>query len=307
MALLHDTNYAQKSIDDLTTQLQSWKKVAGDAFAFLNKEVDAKTRQYLDEMWPDLGIILGNTNQLLKTTREELSVITAEILHGIREDHIRRLTTLGNELSETNKALGKVWNTGSLHRTEDGENFWKLHAVYSKIRDHVASLSELTALTKRLGDFVKNETASSKETKEALDITKRNHPKSIQLITESLEPTNVIFLVLDEWYESPFRFSVKGRGGVAYIKKLYDVAYIANAPNKRVKYTESLADSINNGLFRRTGIKRYMRANKLDKPTIVQKAEYDNILVLKGDVPVMVKLIKNIPPQYQSLYVDKTR
>ena len=81
-----------------------------------------------------------------------------------------------------------------------------------------------------------------------------------------------------------------------------------NAPNKKVPYNKKLADNINNGLFKKTRIAKYMNTNKLKKPTLVQKSEKDNLLVLKNDILVKTDLIKNaVPSQYQSLYIDKTK
>jgi len=57
--------------------------------------------------------------------------------------------------------------------------------------------------------------------------------------------------------------------------------------------------------FRKREVARYMRTNGYKKPTLVQKSK-ENTLVLKSDVPVKPVLIKNIPYQHQSLYIDKT-
>jgi len=134
-----------------------------------------------------------------------------------------------------------------------------------------------------------------------------NHLKSLHLVAHSLEPKDVIFLVLDGLYDKPIRCSVKNKSGYpTYIKKLYDIAYIVNVPGKRVDYDKRLADCINNGLFRKKRVRNYMKTNKLKKPTLVQKSD-DNTLVLKGEVPVKTELVKNIPYQHQSLYIDKTR
>jgi len=134
----------------------------------------------------------------------------------------------------------------------------------------------------------------------------KNTLKSIHLVTDSLEPKNTIFIVLDEHYEIPIRCPIKNKfGQPAYIKKLYDIAYIVNVPGKRVDYSEGVADNINNGFFRKREVARYMRTNGYKKPTLVQKSK-ENTLVLKSDVPVKPVLIKNIPYQHQSLYIDKT-
>lgn len=137
----------------------------------------------------------------------------------------------------------------------------------------------------------------------------RNYLKSIHLLTHSLEPSSVIFLVLDERFEIPIRCTVKNkRGEPAYIKKLYDIAYFVDAPNKKVSYNKILADNINNGLFRKRPIAKYMKTNKLKKPTLVKKSEEDKLLVLKNEVPVKTGLIKHsVPLQHQSLYIDKTK
>jgi hypothetical protein len=138
--------------------------------------------------------------------------------------------------------------------------------------------------------------------------TKENrYLRSISLVTASLEPSGVIFMVLDKNFHVPIRFAVKNaKGETTYVKKLYDIAYLANAPGKMVNYDRKLADGINNGLFRKRPVKRFMTTNKFPKPTLVQKSEDKRTLVLRNEVTVETLLIKNTPTQYQYLYTDKT-
>ena len=78
-------------------------------------------------------------------------------------------------------------------------------------------------------------------------------------------------------------------------------------PKKKVDYDKGVADSINNGIFRKQQVAYYLRTNKLDKPTLVQKSE-NGTLVLKNEIPIKTALIKNeVPSQHQSLYIDKTK
>lgn len=138
----------------------------------------------------------------------------------------------------------------------------------------------------------------------------KNCLKSIHLITDCFEPSSVIFLVLDERFEMPIRCATHNNmGQIAYIKRLYDIAYsYGNAPGKRVNYNGNLAGDINNGLFKRRRVAEYMKTNKFRKPTLVQKSENGEYLVLKNEILVKTGLVKhNVPLQYQSLYIDKTR
>ena len=81
--------------------------------------------------------------------------------------------------------------------------------------------------------------------------TSENTLESIHLVTASLEPTAAIFLVLDGQFNAPIRCPAKNLGGgFTYMKKLYDIAYLADAPGKKVSYLKGLADNINNALFR---------------------------------------------------------
>lgn len=138
---------------------------------------------------------------------------------------------------------------------------------------------------------------------------KQNCLKSIYLITERLEESPpTIFLVLDEYFEMPIRCAIKNKmGEPTYIKKLYNIAYFVDAPDKKVNYNKNIANNINNGLFRKRSVEKYMKTNKFKKPTLVQKSE-NGTLVLKNEIPVKTGLIKNdVPLQHQSLYLDKTR
>ncbi|MDO8557275.1 MAG: hypothetical protein Q7R98_02315 [Candidatus Jorgensenbacteria bacterium] len=132
--------------------------------------------------------------------------------------------------------------------------------------------------------------------------------KSIDLITASFGSLDTIFLVLDGHFEMPIRCAMKNnKGGIASIKKLYDVAYFVDAPDKKVFYDRNLADNINNGLFKIVRVKEYMETNGFKKPTLVKKSN-DNILVLNNEVVVKTGLIrKNVPTHLQYQYTDKTK
>lgn len=144
---------------------------------------------------------------------------------------------------------------------------------------------------------------------EKTTITKgKKYPKSICLISTSLEPQDAVWLVFEERFEMPKRFAVwNKKGETTAVKKLYDIAYEWDVPNKMINYDERVADNINNGLFKNRWVAKYMKTNKLEKPTLVQKSE-KGTLVLKNEIPVKTGLIKNVVPlQYQSLYTDKTK
>lgn len=137
---------------------------------------------------------------------------------------------------------------------------------------------------------------------------KRNSLKSIHLISESVVAKDKIFLVLDRHFETPIRFRTKNnKGADTAIKELHNIAYSVNAPGKKVDYNERIADNINNGLFKKKLITKYMKTNKLEKPTLVKKSE-DEILVLGGEVLIKIGLIKyDVPSELQYLYIDKTQ
>jgi hypothetical protein len=132
--------------------------------------------------------------------------------------------------------------------------------------------------------------------------------KSIYLIANSVAATGAIFLVLDERFNSPIRReSRNNRGGETFIKKLHNIAYFVDAPDKRVPYKKNLASDINSGLFRIRPVNKYMKTNRFKKPTLVQKSE-NNTLVLKNEIMVKTGTIDNdVPLQYQYLYNDKTK
>jgi hypothetical protein len=131
--------------------------------------------------------------------------------------------------------------------------------------------------------------------------------ESLDLVAK-MNPSKVIFLVLDKHFEVPIRCKVENAHGTeTYIKKLHNIAYsFGNAPGKRVPYDKNLADSINNKLFRISKVNKYLKTNGLETPTLVQKS-HDNTLVLKNEVVVKTVLIKDVPQPYQSLYIDKTQ
>lgn len=135
----------------------------------------------------------------------------------------------------------------------------------------------------------------------------KNTLRSIHLITNSVAANDAIFLVLDEHFEMPIRFmarNVKGKDSSA--KQLHNIAYVIDAPGKGVKYDKRTADNINNGLFRKEKVANYMKTNKLEKPTLVQKSP-NGMLVLKNEVPVKNDVISTVPAQHKPLYIDKTQ
>ena len=136
--------------------------------------------------------------------------------------------------------------------------------------------------------------------------SRRKSLKSLNLVAE-INPSKVIFLVLDKHFEAPIRCEIKNPDGTdTYIKKLHNIAYSwGDARGKRVPYDKNLADSINNKLFRLSRVRKYMKTNELETPTLVRKSS-DGTLVLENESTVKTTLLKEVPPQYQSLYVDKT-
>ncbi|HEX8974825.1 MAG TPA: hypothetical protein VF817_05100 [Patescibacteria group bacterium] len=139
-------------------------------------------------------------------------------------------------------------------------------------------------------------------------VENKNSLKSIHLVTESLIAQGSIFLVVDEHFEMPIRFEAKNyQGSDTAIKKLHDIAYMVNVPGKMVRYDKNDANNINNGIFKKRALVKYMSTNKITKPTLVEKSKDSNILVLKNEILVKDILINAVPTQYQSLYVEKTR
>jgi hypothetical protein len=133
----------------------------------------------------------------------------------------------------------------------------------------------------------------------------KNYPKSIYLITDRLTVDKTIFLVIDGHFNTPIRCEVKGGGGFPYMKKLYNIAYVGNAPGTKVTYDRNTADSINNKLFSRPQVAECMKTHGLDKPTLVIKS--GDIMVLKNETPVKTGLInKEVPTEHRPLYTDKT-
>lgn len=136
----------------------------------------------------------------------------------------------------------------------------------------------------------------------------RQYLKTIHLVTNSVSAKDVIFLVLNEQYDMPFRFSAKNpKGEDSAIKLLHNIAYIVDAPRKKVSYSERTADNINNGIFRNRSVKKYMETNKLKKPTLVRKSEDGQILVLGNGIHIETILTNKIPMQYQNRYMDKRK
>jgi hypothetical protein len=137
----------------------------------------------------------------------------------------------------------------------------------------------------------------------------KNSIQSMHLITDSLDPKDTIFIVLDQRFEMPIRCKVNNdkKGTTTYIKKLYNIAYYCDAPGKKVNYDKNLADNINNTLFKKRQIENYMKTHNFTKPTLVQKSENKKDLVLKNEIPIKPMLIKNVPTEHQSLYINKTK
>lgn len=210
----------------------------------------------------------------------------------------------------------EVWDVDS--SLEDAlEKYYKFFGHYLEVvnyrifptKDFLAlyeTYKSSTNATTGQQEGLKSLTKTTQESNEKFQGKK--YLKSLHLLTRSLEPEDVIFLVVDEHYSIPIRFLVKNKyGQPTYIKKLYDIAYMVNVPNKKVPYTKRAADGINNGLFKKKSLKKYMLTNKLKKPTLVQKSEDGKLLVLKNDIEIRTGKIEHVPTQHKSFYIDKTR
>jgi hypothetical protein len=133
---------------------------------------------------------------------------------------------------------------------------------------------------------------------------KENQLKSITLVAKSLNPKEGnIYVVFDDYFENPIRYvAVSTKGEPTYMKKLFDIAYQPQLPDKKVEYNRNLADNINNGLFKNKKAYNYIKTNKIKKPTLVQGSEDKKFLVLKNDVSIKTLLVAQSPVQHQSLY-----
>jgi hypothetical protein len=189
-----------------------------------------------------------------------------------------------------------------LHEKIDAINFNKINSFNSYEKQRYASCASIihSNLTKELSA---GKIIEEKRNNDA----RKNFPKSIHLVSQSIVANDVIFFVIDEQWQMPIRFLAKNKNGnETAIKKLHNIAYVANAPGKKVLYDKQLADNINNGLFKNPKIANYMETNKLDKPTLVRKSK-DGILVLESGTIIKDILIQKVPTQHQSLYTDKTK
>lgn len=257
---------------------------------------------------------LGAINRLTQTSKiplskfsneqislEEISNVLSKI-NGVKVMNAVLLRLLKSEIKEV------AWFIAS--RTDYvSDNFPPEQELKTYVFLEINSFDEMRRVKNIIDAKLQNSTIPRTDKSKIMPLSQNgNYLKSVNLVSASLEPSSVIFLVLDDLFDRPIRCSVKNsKGEVAYIKKLYDIAYLVDVPGKKVDYSKNLADSINNGLFRKRQVAKYMRTNNLIKPTLVQKSEDKISLVLKNEIPVKTLLIKNIPVQHQSLYIDKTK
>jgi hypothetical protein len=178
--------------------------------------------------------------------------------------------------------------------------------IRDKIINDLNELKSIIGQKKVILDEIK-ETFTKKTTIQEKPNDIKKCLKSIPLVSQSIVANDAIFFVFDEHWQTPIRFRAKNKNGEeTTIKKLHNIAYIVNAPQKKVNYDKNLANNINNGLFKNKTIASYMKTNGFKKPTLVQKSE-SGILVLKNEIPVEVLTIQKVPTQYQSFYIDKTK
>ena len=155
----------------------------------------------------------------------------------------------------------------------------------------------------RLHNFLLKELNKKQQ---ACNVENRETLNSMYLITERLTPSKTIFLVFDKKFNTPIRFNVKNnKNEDTYIKKLHDIVYPVLVPNKKVLYNRNLVNNINNAIFKKKKLKEYLKNKDFKKPTLVGKSEDGEIVVLKNEVCIEVKLIKNIPDEHKHLYLDK--
>ena len=289
-------------------ELDSWSRLANIV------KIPLATLEREGFSYEEMGSILGSINKI--NNKKVISILNERPYKEIqkrptylfdfddditkRADEINRKEALRKWLS----VEGKIMNVSE----DDLKNKLILELAMSGTKEGVTGLlngwrESIKSKLKPAQTIIPQNIKNTGEPKEA-----QNGLKSIHLITDSLEPKNAIFLVLDGLFEMPIRCEIKNaEGKPTYIKKLYDIAYIVNAPNKKVDYDRNIADSINNGLFRKKTVAKYMKTNKFQKPTLVKKSK-DGILVLNSeDVSVKTGLVKNdVPIQHQSRYIDKT-
>lgn len=157
--------------------------------------------------------------------------------------------------------------------------------------------------------FFSIEKTGSGTPSESLNQGVKKQLKSIHLITWSVvvRDGDPIFLVFNGEFNTPIRFGAFWRGKETAIKKLHNLAYPANAPEKKVGWDNKLADAINNGIFNKARVKEYIKTNNVKKPTLVRKEPNKKDFILENKIQIKTELIKNLPSQFQYLYQDKTQ
>lgn len=157
--------------------------------------------------------------------------------------------------------------------------------------------SEIKGLVEELKTIIKTKNDNENE------FPHKKYLKSIHLVSTSITLHDmVIWLVLDEHFEMPIRFATESKGKPTAIKNLYYIAYCADVSDRKIDYDKNVADNVNNGLFKKREIARYMKTNNLEKPTLIKKSEDGKTLVLKGEVKIKTFVKSQVPSQHRYIY-----
>lgn len=294
-------------IDDLSLPIIIEKK--GNALNFINDRIvgdDATVRQHINS--PD--DLLRKTAGFNLIKKYEFKKIKSRLEKTnsklFKSYELKNQTDLASHKSP--EVIGGAENKINSDNSEK-HTYLDSGFDHNLIRKDKYDLTNyLSKIDRKLDAISNNSNNNSDLIQSGYISTEKGRIKSIYLISESILPRDVIFVVFDERFEMPFRFKVKNSTGKeTYIKKLHDIAYFVNVPGKRVDYNKRIADNINNGLFRKRRIRDYLKSNRLKKPTLVSKSEDGEILVAKGDVPIRLMKISNVPAQHRYIYIDKTK
>ena len=151
-----DTDYSRQSLDDMIGDIENWVKNIHSTQDFFKQTLQLLDESgYLEQHVPaDFKILISRSIEILKTSIEELDEISHELAIEVRQDHVRRLYSLGLAANKMNRYYGIVWHQQFPNKEYGDVNFRLVEDLYSKGRDTLIDMMDLCNLSERLKDFV---------------------------------------------------------------------------------------------------------------------------------------------------------
>lgn len=160
------TEYSHQSFEDLIEDLNYWKNSCLEKEKWIDENISRlESSNYWEKVPFNVKAEIYYSKKYFKTVISEIESIVEDLKQEVQNNHVNRLISLANTASRENKEMGYTWHSENIEAWKDyeNENYKIVENLYSRTRDLITSLTDLSNIGTRLEDFIGKKTKNNNE------------------------------------------------------------------------------------------------------------------------------------------------